>query len=114
MIPHVAVDRSRHLPAGFTEYVFASVSEKSLPFYVTDDDVEPTLDAERLEVDAIVAHLIVRGWGGRIAVMYEACSWVGLSSTSWECEADLQRSRRPILVYWAGTPVQAWSSSSHQ
>lgn len=108
--PHDTDDRPRHLPAGFTEYVLASVSEKSPPFHVTVDDVEPTLNVERLEVDVIVAHQFVRGWGGRISVLYET-RWVGLSSTSWEREADLQRSRRAILSYWAGSPIQRGSLS---
>ena len=112
MNPHDTKDRPRHLPAGFTEYVLSRVSEKSPPFHATDDDVEPTLDVERLEVDVIIAHQVVRGFGGRIAVLYET-RWVGLSSTSWEREADLQRSRKAILAYWAGTPVQR-GSSGHQ
>ena len=110
--PHDTEDRPRHLPAGFTEYVLASVSEKSPPFHVTDDDVESTLDVERLELDVIVAHQFIRGWGGRISVLYET-RWVGLSSTSWEREADLQRSRRSILAYWTGNPIQC-GGLSHQ
>lgn len=46
----------QHFPAGFTEDVLANVSENCPPFHVTDDDIEPTLGVERLEVDAIVAH----------------------------------------------------------
>ena len=108
--PHDTEDRPRYLPAGFTEYVLASTAEKSPPFHATVDDVELALDVERLEVDVIVAHQFVRGWGGRISVLYET-RWVGLSSTSWERETDLQRSRRAILTYWAGNPVQSGSLS---
>ena len=32
--------------------------------------------------------------------------WVGLTSTFWERESDLQRHRRATLLYWAGTPDQ--------
>ena len=62
--PHDTDDRPRYLPAGFTEYVLANVSEKCPPFHVTDIDVEPFVGVERLEVDSIVAHQFVRGWGG--------------------------------------------------
>ena len=63
---HDADDRPRYLPAGFTEYVLVNVSEKCPHFHVTDIDVEPFVGVERLEVDSIVAHQFVRGWGGKL------------------------------------------------
>lgn len=62
--PRDMEDRSRHLPAVFTEYVLVSVSETPPSFHVTDDYVDPTLDAECPEVDVIGAHQIVRGCNG--------------------------------------------------
>ena len=79
--PHDVDHRPRHLPAGFTEYVLANVSEKCPPFRVTDDDVESSIDVEHLEVDTIVTHQFVRGRGGKIAVLFET-RWIGLASTS--------------------------------
>lgn len=39
---------------------------------MTDYDLEAALDdVELLEVDVNVAHQIIRGWGGRISVVYE-------------------------------------------
>lgn len=50
-------------------HLAATVSENFPPFHVTDDDIEHTLDLQRLKVDVIVAHQVLRGWDGRIAVM---------------------------------------------
>ena len=52
---------------------------KCPPFHVTDDDVEPSIDVEYLEVDTIVAHQFVRGRGGKVAVLYE---------TRWICNVS--------------------------
>ncbi len=109
--PHDVEDRPRYLPAGFTEYVLSSVSEKCPPFHVTDEDVEPSVDVEYLDVDSIIAHQFVRGIGGKIAVLYET-RWIGLTSTSWERESDLHRFRRAILLYWTGTPDQRDSTGN--
>lgn len=64
MNPQGTEDRPRHFPAGFTEYVPTSVSEKFPPCHVTDDDVEPGLDGGRLEIDAILAYQFVQEWDG--------------------------------------------------
>ena len=101
------------MPAGLTEYVLASVSEKCPPFHITDDYVEPSIDVEYLEVDTIVAHQFVRRRGGKIAVLYET-RWIGLASTSWEREVDLQRFRRAVLLYWAGKPVQRGNAGNQR
>ena len=101
--PHDNSDLPRYLPAGLTEYVLNKHTAKSPPYHVTADDVSPRL--ERLEVDSITGHRIVRGRGGVIAIMYET-RWAGLQRSSWEREADLQRFRHAILQYWVGSPQQ--------
>ena len=52
-------------PRGSLNNVLASVSEKCPPFHVTDDDVEPSIDVEYLEVDTIVAHQLLEDGVGR-------------------------------------------------
>ena len=101
--PHDNTDMPRYLPAGLTEYVLNKYTTKSPPYHVTTEDVTPRI--ERLEVDRITAHRFVRGRGGLLAIMYET-HWKDLHRPSWEREADLQRSRRHILLYWVGTPQQ--------
>ena len=71
--------------------------------HVTQDDVSAPL--QRLEVERMTGHQSVRGRGGVIAVMDEA-HWAGFSRPPWEREMDLQLSRQPILLNWAGTPNQ--------
>ena len=53
----------------------------------------------------MTSHQSLSGRGGVIAVMYET-HWTELSRLSWAREVDLQLSRQPILLYWAGTPTQ--------
>ena len=62
-------DIPKHLLADLTKYVLNSFSTKSPPFHVTLDDIFPP--PERLEVDQISGHQLVRGRGGVLAVMYE-------------------------------------------
>ena len=91
------------LPAGLTQYVLNNFSKNRPPYHVTQDDVSTPL--QRLEVEKITGHQLVRGRGGVIAVMYET-HWMGLSGPSREREIDLQLFHREILRYWAGTPNQ--------
>ncbi len=101
--PDDTTDIPHYLPAGLTTYVLTASANKSPPYHVTLDDVSPP--PERLEVEKITGHQLVRGRGGVIAVLYET-HWAGLLSPSWERELDLQHSRRHILLYWSGTPTQ--------
>ena len=96
-------DLPKHLPADITKYVLNSFSTKSPPFHVTLDDISPP--PERLEVEQITGHQLVRGRGGVLATLYET-HWAGLLSPSWERERDLQHHRLHILHYWTGTPTQ--------
>ena len=96
-------DVPKYLPSDLTQYVLNSFSAKSPRFHVTLDDVSP--QPERLEVEQITDHHLVRGRGGVITVLYET-HWVGLLSPSCERELDLHHSRRYILLYWSGTPTQ--------
>ena len=73
-----------------------NVSRKSLPSHVTENDVEPFVEVERLEADRLVAHRFVRRSGNKIAVLYET-RWIGSTSSSWEREADLRRFWSTIL-----------------
>ena len=95
----------KYLPADPTKYVRNSFTSKSPPFHVTFDDVSPP--PERLEVEQITNHQVVHARGGVIAVLYET-HWVGLLSPSWERELGLQYFRRHILLYWSGTPTEAF------
>ena len=101
--PEDTTDLPKYLPADLTTYVLTASATKSPPYHVTLDDVSPP--PERLEVERITGHQLVRGRGGVIAVLYET-HWAGLLSPSWERELDLQHSRRHILLYWSGTPTQ--------
>ena len=96
-------DMPIHLPANLTKYVLNSFHVKSPPYHVTLEDV--TTPPERLKVEQITGHQLVRGRGGVIAVLYET-HWEGLLSPSWERELDLQHFRLQILRYWSGTPSQ--------
>ena len=93
----------KYLPSDLTKYELNSFTTESAPFHVTFDDVSPP--PERLEVEQITGHQLVRGRGGVIAVLYET-HWVRLLSPSLERELDLQHSRRHIFLYWSGTPTQ--------
>ena len=96
-------DMPKYLPSDLTQYVLNSFSAKSPPFHVAVDDVSSP--PERLEVEQITGHQLVRGRGGVIAVLFET-HWAGLLSPSWERERDLRHFRRHILRYWCGTPTQ--------
>ena len=74
-------DIPKYLPSDLTQYMLNSFSAKSPAFHVTLDDVSPP--PERLEVEHITGHQLVRGRGGIIAVLYET-HWAGLLSPSWE------------------------------
>ena len=60
-------DLPKHLPADLTKYVFDSFLTKSPPFHLTLDDILPP--PERLEVEQITGHQLVRGRGGVLSVM---------------------------------------------
>ena len=96
-------DIPKYLPSGLTTYALTASATKSPPYHVTLEDV--SAPPERLAVEQITGHQLVRGRGGVIAVLYET-HWAGLLSPSWERELDLQHSRRHILLYWSGTPTQ--------
>ena len=101
--PDDTSDIPRHLPADLTTYLLTASDTKFPPYHVTLDDVTPP--PERLEVEQITGHQLVRGRGGFIAVLYET-HWTGLLSPSWERELDLQHFRRHISLYWSGKPTQ--------
>ena len=95
-------DMPKHLSAGLTTYVLNS-STKFPPYYVTLDNV--SRPPERLEVEQISGHQLVRGRGSVIAVRY-ATHWTGLLTPSWERELDLQHFRPHLLRYCSSTPAQ--------
>ena len=96
--PDDTSDIPKHLPADLTTYVLTASAAKSPPYHVTLDDVTPP--PERLEVEQIISHQLVRGRGGIIAVLYETY-WTGILSPSWERELDLQHFRH-LLFYSTG------------
>ena len=97
----------KHLPADLTKYVLNSFSTMSPPLHVTLDDISPP--PERLEVDHISEHQLLRGRGGVLAVMYETHR-SGLLSLSWEHEQDLQHHRLHILRSWPLAPLHSNAS----
>ena len=58
-----------------------------------------------VDIEKITGHQLVRGRGGKLAVMYET-HWEGLSSITWERESDLKNFSRHIPEYWMSTPRQ--------
>ena len=87
-------DLSKHLPANLAKNVLNSFSTTSPPFHVTVDHISPP--PERVEIDQITGHQLVRGQERVIAIMYET-HWAGLLSPSWEHERDLQHHRPHIF-----------------
>lgn len=77
----------------------------SFPYRATQDDMSTPL--QRLEVEDIAGHQSIRGWGGVIAVMYEA-QWTGLSRPLREREMDVQLSQTTnfALLGWHPEPAQ--------
>ena len=58
-----------------------------------------------VDIEKITGHQLVRGRGGKLAVMYETL-WESLSSITWEREIDLKNFSRHMLEYWMSTPRQ--------
>ena len=96
-------DIPKYLPAGLSKYVLHSFTDKSPPFHpITEDVVKSGIP---VDIEKITGHQLVRGRGGKLAVMYET-HWEGLSSITWEREIDLKNFSRHILEYWMSTPRQ--------
>ena len=93
----------KYLPAGLSKYVLDSFKDKSPQFHTTTEDVVKS--GIPVDIEEITGHQLVRGWGGKLAVMYEThCE--GPSSNTWEREIDLKNVSRHILEYWMSTPRQ--------
>ena len=80
-----------------------SFTDKSPPFHPTAEDVVKS--GIPVDIEKITGHHLVRGRGGKLAVMYET-HWEGLSSITREREIDLKNFSRHILEYWVSTPRQ--------
>ena len=89
-------DIPKYLPAGLSKYVLHSFTEKSPPFHPTTEDVVKS--GISVDIEKITGHQLVRGRGGKLAVIYET-HWEGLSSITWEREIDLKNFSRHILEY---------------
>ena len=74
-------DVSKYLPAGLSKYVLHSFMEKS---------------GKLGNIDKSLGNQLVRGRGGKLAVMYET-HWEDLSSITWGREIDLKNLSRHIL-----------------
>ena len=96
-------DIPKYLPAGLSKYVLHSFTDKSPPFHPTTENVVKS--GIPVDVEKIIEHQLVRGHGGKLAVMYET-HWEGLSSITWEREIDLENFSRHIQEYWMSTPRQ--------
>ncbi|CAM9862787.1 unnamed protein product [Sphacelaria rigidula] len=101
--PHDSSDMPKQLPVGLSQYVFTKYAIKTPSYHMTVEDADAPL--ERVEVDRISGHQLVRGRGGKIAVMYQT-HWKGIMRVTWEREVDLRHCRREILLYWVGDTVQ--------
>ena len=101
--PSDDLDIPKYLPAGLSKYVLHSFTDKSPPFHPTTEDVAKS--GIPVDIEKITGHQLVRGRGGKLAVMYET-HWEGLSSITWEREIDLRNFSRYILEYWMSTPRQ--------
>ena len=95
-------DIPKCLPAGLSKYVLHSFTDKSPPFHPTTEYVVKS--GIPVDIEKTTGHQLVRGRGGKLAVMYET-HWEGLSSITWEREIDLKNfSRHRIHEYWMSTP----------
>ena len=78
----------KYLTAGLSKYVLHSFTDKSPPFHPTAEDVVKS--GIPVDIEKITGHQLVRGRGGKLAVMYET-HWEGLSSITWELLAARTR-----------------------
>ena len=102
-------DIPKYLPAGLSKYVLHSFTDKSPPFHPTTEDIVKS--GIPVGIEKITGHQLVRGRGGKLAVMYET-HWEDLSSITWEREIDLKNFSRHILEYWMSTPRQVKGANS--
>ena len=93
----------KQLPRGLSQYVLTRFASKSPQYHMTVEDADGPF--ERVVVDHISGHQLVRGRGGKLAVMYQT-HWKGLMRVTWEREEDLRHFRREILLYWVGDVAQ--------
>ena len=96
-------DIPKNLTVGLSKYVLRSSTDKSPPFHPTAEDV--VISGSPKDIKNITGHHLVRGRGGKLAVMYET-HWESLSSIKWEREMDLKHFFWHILKYWMSTPRQ--------
>ena len=92
-----------NLPAGLSKYVLHSFTDKFPLFHPTTEDVVKS--GILVDIEKITGQQLVRGRGGKLAVMYET-HWEGISSITWEREIDLKNFSRHMLEYWMSTPRQ--------
>ena len=90
----------KYLPPGLSKYVLLSFTDKPPPFHLTAEDVVKSRIP--VDIEKITGHQLVRGRGGKLAVMYET-HWEGLSSITWEREIDVKNFSRHIVEYWMPT-----------
>ena len=67
--PSDDLDIPKYLPAGLSKYVLHSFTDKSPPFHPTTEDVVKS--GIPVDIEKITGHQLVRGRGGKLAVMYE-------------------------------------------
>ena len=63
----------KYLPAGLSKYVLQSFTDKSRPFHPTNEDVVKS--GIPVDIEKTTGHQLVRGRGGKLAVMY-VCMYV--------------------------------------
>ena len=61
-------DIPKYLPAGLSKYMLHSFTDKSPPFHPTIEDVVKS--GIPVDIEKITGHQLVRGRGGKLAVMY--------------------------------------------
>lgn len=102
LLSHDVTIMLKQLPVGFSQYVLTNYLAKSPPHNMTVEDTDRPL--ERVVVDRISGHQLVRGRGGGLALTYQT-HWRGIIRVTWASELDLRYFRREILLYWVGDAV---------
>ena len=100
-----AHDFPAHLPAALSKYVLHSFGKKCPPSNIAAEDVVPPRTSwSWTTFPSINWSVAVEGlW---LSYSRHKAHWVGLSTPSWEREADLDMFRRKFLLYWDGKICQ--------
>lgn len=96
LLPHDATDMPKQLPMGLSQCVLTKYVAEAPPHHMAVEDADGPL--ERVVVDRITGHYLVRGRGGNIAVMYQA-HWKGIMRVTRGREVHLRHFRSEVLLH---------------